>query len=935
VRWISERVVALAAAGSCWTAAAAQTPKPDPPRPQTPAFRTGTDLAVVEATIVDQRGAPLPGLTASDFTVEIDGRPREIVSAEFVNPSVRDAAPAPVDPDVSVNTTQAQGRTILFVVDQASLTPQTRSLLETARRWLGTLAPGDRVGLVAIPAPGPRVEPTTLHARVHEALGQTGPSEPALVFTTVRNLSVWEALQIADGDAATRQQVVARECTAGIDNPCPDEIDLAANDMAAMARARVQPVVSGLLQVLQSMRALPGPKHVVLVSAGWPILERTAASEIEPLAAAAAAGQVMVHSFIAERFAMDASAARVSPRPTADREMVTGSVELLTGWTNGQTVRVVGTGVSAFAQLSAALGGYYRLAVRPDRADLDGRPHRIDVRVTRAGANVRGHRRMMAATSEATRVASADPSDELRRAVRGGSVQTAFELRATTYVLGDAATDDRMRIFLAGDVARAAPGPGQVHVAFFDQWGKPEVMGDQAITVAEDGTGRLGGSFAVPAGAFTMRLAVRDAQGGLGTVERTIDARWRPLGTTRATGLALFTLGEGEAARPHPIVDRLSRADRLLMQVEFATTDGVRPDGAGAVFEILRDGHDEALLRLPAELAQSGSLVVAQQTVPVSVLPAGEYRVNVRLAGAPADAALSRRVRVDVPGVDAGAAAAPATASGASPSTTPGRPQSLGALGSFAVARPARFDPRKALEPAMVQPLLARLGSRPDVAPVRPALERIAGGPWPADPTRGPLAEVPLAAHVVAGLARMKASDFESAANDFRSALRLAPDFTPAIVFLGACYAGGGRDLEAASAWQTLLTRERDSPDVHRLAIEAWLRADRAGPALALAKQARTLWPADRSFLRLHAIAALSGGRFREGVALVEELGADADEPLLLMGLGSLYAAGRARAPGWDAATDLAAMRRMREAYARTKGRSLSLVDAWLDDLAK
>jgi VWFA-related protein len=913
------------------TAIPAQTPPPQPAPsagPQTPAFKTGTDLVVVEATVVDRSGKPAPDLGAADFTVEVDGRPREIVSAEFVSPPAPGARPTSVDPDVSVNTAQAQGRTILFVVDQASLAQQSRSVLETARRWVKTLAPGDRIGLVALPPPGPSVEPTTLHTRVLEALGRTAPSEIPLSLNSTRNVSIWEALQIVDGDITTRLQVVARECV-GSDLLCPDEIDVVSTDMAAAARARVQPVMSGLLQVLRSMRAIPGPKHIVLVTAGWPLLERTLTSDLEPLAAAAAAAQVMVHGFRAARPAMDASLRRLSPRQSADREMTLGSVETLSGWTGGQSARLVGTGEASFTRLTSALAGFYRLAVKPERSDLDGRARRISVKVRKPGTNVAGHRRYISASPGESEADQTTPEQELRYAVRSGRVQTSFELRATSYVLGDPGANDRMKIFLAGDVARASPGPGQAIVAFFDEWGKLAVEGSQTVAVADDGSGRVAGSFTVPSGAFTMRMAVRDAQGGLGTLERT---------KLRTSSLALFRLGPRDEAAPEPIVDRMARTDRLHARVEFSPVDSARPDGVSSVFEIVREGQTEPLMQLPADLAQSGPLLIAQQTIPAAVLPPGDYRVQLRLT-AGGDFAVSRRLHVDATSA-ASLRASPAVAEGtentaAATGTAPARPAGLAGLGAFTVARPAKFDPSRALDPAMVKPLFARLGSRPDVASVRSSLERLETGPWPTETTRGPLADVPLAAHVVAGLGRMRASDFEGAASDFRAALRLAPDFAPAMVYLGACFAAGGKDREAASAWQTALLRERDSPDVHRLAIEAWLRADRASAAIALARQARALWPGDRSFVRLHALAALSSGRVREGIAIVTELGPEADEALLFMGLGALYAAGRAGGPEWNSSRDLPVMRDMRDAYAQAKGRSLSLVDAWLEDLSR
>jgi tetratricopeptide (TPR) repeat protein len=284
-------------------------------------------------------------------------------------------------------------------------------------------------------------------------------------------------------------------------------------------------------------------------------------------------------------------------------------------------------------------------------------------------------------------------------------------------------------------------------------------------------------------------------------------------------------------------------------------------------------------------------------------------------------------VAADAPPVDTDAEGI--VEEGATP--PPPRPPAPSLTAILSIARPSRFASKSVLDPAFVSPIIDRLANRPDTASVRAALEGLRMGPWSAD-ARASLAPSPLAASFVSGLGRLQSGDLEGAANDFRAALRTAPDFAPAMVYLGACYAAGSKDKEAASAWQTALLRERDNADVAALAIDAWLRAERNTAALALLKQARARWPADQTFVRQQAQALLADGKTREGLEIVAGM-TDPGESLLFVSLATLYYDLRAKKTVWDAARDRQTMRELRESYARASGGSLALIDAWVAEV--
>ena len=111
------------------------------------------------------------------------------------------------------------------------------------------------------------------------------------------------------------------------------------------------------------------------------------------------------------------------------------------------------------------------------------------------------------------------------------------------------------------------------------------------------------------------------------------------------------------------------------------------------------------------------------------------------------------------------------------------------------------------------------------------------------------------------------------------------------MVYLGACYAAGGNDKEAAGAWRTALIKEGDAVAVHVLLADALLRQDKGDLALQALDDARARWPEDQGLQRRFAVAALLSGKQAEGLQAVDELVEKqaADEPSLALALLVLY----------------------------------------------
>jgi hypothetical protein len=86
-RWF----VGLLAAALLVARPQAQTQTPSAPTPpqQTaqPVFKAATDVIVIDVAVTNDTGDAVSGLTPADFKLEVDGKPRRVVSAQFLDQS--------------------------------------------------------------------------------------------------------------------------------------------------------------------------------------------------------------------------------------------------------------------------------------------------------------------------------------------------------------------------------------------------------------------------------------------------------------------------------------------------------------------------------------------------------------------------------------------------------------------------------------------------------------------------------------------------------------------------------------------------------------------------------------------------------------------------------------------------------------------------------
>jgi VWFA-related protein len=859
--------------------ARAQAPPPEAPPP---VFAVGVDVVAVDASVVDGTGRPVLGLGTEDFRVEVDGKPRRLLSVEYVGRELEPETPPPARPvHFSSNEKASRGRLVLLLVDRGNIgRGGGREVFKAATRFLDGLAPADRVGLAFIPGPGSAIEFTGDLEDVRRGLrgvvgtasraGHKVPLAEAVSKIKLNDRLRWEqflALQCG-GSLPEGARVIQMEAEEAVPfalrqlQACQRELERDVLQVYQEYRERSLGTQGALRATLESLAGIEGPKTLVLISEG---LGTESPGELRDLGAAASRAQVTLFVVLLDTSSADASVAYSAIATQEDREVESGGLYELAAQTRGSVLRVVGSGDAAFQRISRELMGYYLLGFEPEAADRDGKSHAVKVTVSREKATVRA-RGLLAIPATPP-----SPQELLVAALRSPLVDGGLPIQATAYALGDPATG-KVRVLIAARVGRASR-PVSLGFALSSAAGK--VAASRAYQgLAGDGDWLDFTSEAVvDPDTYILRLAVVDAGGRRGSVEHTVKAALVAAGGLEISDLVLAPGPLGGAVRP--AVDLEIEEEGLQSFVEIGGRDRARVEGASVAVELAESADGPALLRVPVAVEQGkDGTRVARVGIAGGLLPPGTYtaRAEISVEGKPV-AVVGRPFRIVPPRAGAPSSGAP-LASLLVRAEPVDRKELLApeVLGHFAgrvatlVAGPAPEGLSAAVEDA-------RQG-RPEAI-----LGRLEGASKQ-DPRTS----------FLRGVSYYAGGNLPAALTQLQNALRSSADPFPAAVYLGACYAAAGKDLDAIGAWQTALIGESgESPALYGLLGDALARTGEHEQAVEILAEGVAAFPGDDRLRRKLAIASAKAGLRDEAVPLltswVESHPADSEASFALLAL--------------------------------------------------
>ena len=600
-------------------------------------FRSSVDLVPVDVNVVDSTGRPVADLTAEDFALTVDGKPRRIVSAQFITVSRNTDAPEPPPTNYSSNAAAPGGRLILIVIDQGNIgSGRGKYAIDAASRFIAGLSKADRVGLATIPGAGPQIDFTANHALVRTTLQKVVGG--AMQDDRQSRVGISEALGFSRGNEQVINEVVDRECP-GMRTPeevvtCRRELANEARTVFTTSRSRTMDSLVSLRRVVERLAGTTTPKTLVLLSEGL-FIERDI-SDITWVGPVASRGQVTLYVLQLDPPQFEAANARISPSRSEDIALGQDGLGLLAGLARGTVFRVVSNANYAFNRLALELSGYYLLSFEPQPGDRDGKPHKIRIDVpARRNLEVRSRREFEV---DAPRPHTTE--EMLAETLRSPLLSGDIGLKMVTYTFKEAESQ-KLRIMVAAEIDRSLVPDGTVALAYvlIDGRGvavssriEPEVT----TPIAAPGkTQTYFGAIAADPGIYTLKLAVVEPGGRRGSVEHSFRAQLTSAGQIRMSDLMIAD--NTGAAGLKPAVSGDFSGDFLQGYVELHSDAVDQLKSATVLMEVASSEQGRALDAAEGKFADRPGTPetrrIAEAGVPIALLPPGDYVARAVVSG--------------------------------------------------------------------------------------------------------------------------------------------------------------------------------------------------------------------------------------------------------------------------------------------------------------
>ena len=564
-------------------------PVQPPAQQQPPTIRSGADLVRVDATVIDNRGRPVPTLSADDFEVREDGVPQDIRSFKFVavsgHPDEGDENSLPIRSPAHAAAEAARDDVRVFLIfwDEYHINRMASALhaREYLSRFVKTaFGPTDLVAIMDPLTPTDAIRFTrdrhALSESVRTLRGRLGEYIPP------RSVVEEAHLQSREGVERLRSHVTLTALKA------------AAVELGSLRQGR-----KSIILISEGMRGLPRDEHMGMMS---------------DLIRSANDSNTGIYTFNPRGLTMSRSPAFEMLQALATN---TGAE-----WSSSNDLD------RALQRVVAQSSAYYLLGYSPAQRAFDGKFHKIEVKVKRSSFDVRARAGYWAPTIADMKRAERESASTLPPAVAAALAQ----------LTPDAA---RRSVDLWIGTSLDAAGQPQVSLSWAPREGgdsaeASDVASASVVATSEAGPAfdgdvdREGLTFNAPPGPLRIAFSARDGAGDvLDRHDRTIDvpdpARtglWISSPQVIRTSNALELRKVKADPSPTPAPGReFSRADRLLIRF---TVHGANAGPAEVTARLL---NNRAAPLTPLNVARTGAN--CEIDLPLISIARGEFLIGI------------------------------------------------------------------------------------------------------------------------------------------------------------------------------------------------------------------------------------------------------------------------------------------------------------------
>jgi VWFA-related protein len=632
--------------------------------PSTPklTFRAGVDVVQVDVSVLDKDRKPVRGLTAADFTVLEDGKPRPVAAFVPVDLPEPERVPAgaewlrDVGPDVSTNAVRPEGRLVVIMFDWSIRFVDQELARRIAVAAVDQLGPGDLASVVFTSGFANAGTPQNFTADRSRLLAAINRPFAAAIQNPPKGSPFHDPrndndVMLDDPEGYEAGDCYCRMCV-------PDTIGRIADTVREVRGRRKVLLFIGtyvrLYESLQGPTTRLGPEFRP-GRAGLPVVHPGVCSAYlktarEKMERATSLANLTIHAV--DPVGMETAWNSPMGGSLIGQMDRRDDLTALADTTGGRTVLNTNAPEALIPAIIEESGSYYLVAFAPADPGGKGKFHKIEVKVNRPGVSVRTRGGYYSGESRARGGSPASNSDGAANALEGVLPRTDVPLGVAVAPFALPGKDDSaiavvLSVEPRGD-SRASAGkiPVRVLAAAFDRSGRSVHSEEQTVAIAP----RIGAAgvpyevlsrLTLKPGRYEVRVALEDGD-RRGSVYTFVDVPEFTRQPLSLSGIAVAASPARAAAPPDafagllPIVPTAQRQfGKSDTATAFVRVYQRRKDAGGPVNVTARviDASDRPVFEdaatLPAERFSSDRAADYRLQLPVERLAAGEYLLTI------------------------------------------------------------------------------------------------------------------------------------------------------------------------------------------------------------------------------------------------------------------------------------------------------------------